>query len=82
LFAKSFDLDRLLASDTAVPVVSKIAANESTASVQVAWSDSGTMVYLPGDAFSNDAPMDWLDRSGKTSRLRETLANWASPRWS
>jgi serine/threonine-protein kinase len=56
-----------------------VTGNPSTGAAQFAASDTGTIVYLPGQGFSVDQPIRWMDREGKTSLLRTTLANWSNP---
>ena len=45
-------------------------------------SDTGTLVYLPGQSAGGDAPIDWMDHTGKTTPLRAAAANWSNPRFS
>jgi len=82
LFAVRFDLDRLETMGEAVPVVEGVLTNLSTSGAQVAFSADGTLVYVPGVAATPASAIDWLARDGKTSVLRQTKADWTSPRFS
>ena len=82
LFAVRFDLDRLETVGEAVPAVEGVLTNLSTSGAQVAFSPDGTLVYVPGVAATLGSAIDWLTRDGMTSVLRQTKADWASPRFS
>ena len=82
LFAVRFDLNRLETMGEAVPAVEGVLTNLSTSGAQVAFSADGTLVYVPGVAATPGSAIDWLTRDGKTSVLRQTKADWASPRFS
>ena len=82
LFAVRFDLDRLETMGEAVPVVEGVLTNPFTGGAQVAFSADGTLVYVPGVAATRASAIDWLTRDGKTSVLRQTKADWTSPRFS
>jgi len=79
LFAAPFDVARLEVTGQPVPALEGVTSNPSTGATQFAASDTGTIVYLPGQAISLDAPIHWMDRDGKTSPLRTTPANWSNP---
>jgi Tol biopolymer transport system component len=81
LFAVPFDLERLEVKGQPVPVVQNVASNPVTAGAQVAVSSNGTLVYL-GEGALADAPVDWMDRDGKTTPLRARAAPWSNPRFS
>src|SRR5262249_15448674 len=53
-----------------------------TGAASFAVSDIGTLVYLAGQGVSNEVPMVWLDRTGKTVPLRTTPADWRGARFS
>ncbi len=82
LFAAPFDLDRLEVTGQAVPVLEGVIASPGiTGGAQVAVSGTGTLVYLPGQTVTADAPIVWMDRGGKTLPLRATAANWTNPQF-
>jgi serine/threonine-protein kinase len=81
LFAVPFDLARLEVTGAAVPVIDELVGFAFTAGAQFAFSNSGTLVYLPG----HSAPMlsiQWLDRTGKRSMLRASAAIYRNLRLS
>jgi serine/threonine protein kinase/Tol biopolymer transport system component len=78
LFAAPFDLDRLEITGDPVPVLEGVMATGS-GGVQLAVSANGTLVYVPGEAVSGEAPIAWMDRDGKTTPLRTMSANWGNP---
>jgi serine/threonine-protein kinase len=82
IFAAPFDLDRLEMTGQPVPVLQGVAASVGTGAVQLAVSPSGTLVYLSGEDASSDAPIAWMDRSGKTTPLRSMPSDWSNPRFS
>ena len=60
-----------------MPVLQGVTASATTGGAQFAFSDSGTVAYLPGLGLDTNAvPIAWLDRNGKTTTLRSTAANW------
>ena len=82
LFAALFDIERMEVTGQAVPVVEGVATNPNTGSTQIAISQGGTAVYLPGGSETNEVPVSWLDRAGNTAVLRSAPANWSSPGFS
>jgi len=81
LFAAPFDLDRLELIGQSAPVLERVTASPVTGGAQFAVTDNGTLVYLPGQSVSRDAPIAWMDREGKATSLRATPANWANPQF-
>ena len=82
LFAAPFDVDRLEVTGAAVPVLEGARANSTSGGVQFDIASNGTLVYAPGEAVADTAPIRWLDRSGRLSALRNTPANWSNPSFS
>jgi Tol biopolymer transport system component len=82
LFAAPFDVDRLDVTGQSFPVFEGVASSTGTGAVQLAVSSTGTLVYHVGQFNSNESPMAWLDRSGKTTPLRSTPSNWSNPQFS
>ena len=78
LFAAPFDLGRLELAGQSVPVLEGVIGDASQGKAQFAVSRDGTLVYAPGEGISNEAPIFWLDRSGKLAPLRQTPANWSA----
>ncbi len=79
LFAAPFDPDRLEVTGHAVPALERVSANPVGGGAQLAVSANGTLLYVPGESLDSAAPIDWLDRSGKASRLRDRVSNWSNP---
>ena len=83
LFAMPFDPVRLEALGGAVPVLEGVTTinsggNVAAGAAHLALSDTGTLIYLPGRSLdTNAAPLVWMDRSGQTSPLRATPADWS-----
>jgi dipeptidyl aminopeptidase/acylaminoacyl peptidase len=82
LFAVPFDLTRLETVGPAVPALDGLVANPTTGGAQFASSAEGTLVYLPGKAFTGERPIDWLTRDGKPLTLRAAVSDWRNPRFS
>jgi len=79
LFAEPFDVDRLEVTGKGVPVLENVTASPAvTGGAQIAFSPSGTLVYVPAQRRALDAPIVWMNHDGKTTSLRATAANWAN----
>jgi serine/threonine-protein kinase len=91
LFAEPFDLARHTATGSPVPVVEGVAAyggagagTSGSGSALVAWTDSGTAVYVAasGQNASVPAPIQWIERTGKLAPLRAMPGSWGNPQFS
>jgi len=82
VFAVRFNLDRLETVGEARPVLDGVAASEGTGGAQPAFSDEGTLVYVPGSVVGASNPINWMTRDGKTSVLRAATADWSQPSFS
>ena len=82
LFAAPFNVERLETTGQAVPVVEGVSGNTGTGGAQFAVSESGTLVYVPGQGIGQDVPINWMDRMGKTTVLRAASGNWSNPHFS
>jgi len=89
LFAEPFDLARLEPAGQPVPVMEGISSYPGTGggagfsgSAQMAWTETGTAIYLAGGNVADEAPIQWMDRTGKVTALRATPTNWSSPAFS
>jgi serine/threonine-protein kinase len=82
LFAVPFDLDTLEVTGKPVLVLEGVMSNSLSGGADVAVSASGTLVYVPGPSVGGQSPIHWLDRTGKTTLLRATPANWSNLRFS
>jgi serine/threonine-protein kinase len=77
LFAVPFDLAHLETTGSPVPVINGVDTN-TVGGALFDVSRDGTLVYLPGSATTAQLRMDWLDRSGRTTVLRATAADWSN----
>ncbi len=70
LFAMPFDEARLVVTGGPVPVQQGIrqADGGPTGSVHMAWSASGSIVFIPGGANSGDRALVWINRQGQEER--------------
>jgi serine/threonine-protein kinase len=82
VFAVRFSLDRLETVGEARPALDGVASNAANGGAQPAFSNEGTLVYVPGTSAGTSNPIDWVARDGKTSLLRATGADWQQPRFS
>ena len=70
LFALPFDAARLAVTGSPVPVqegiqqTARVGGGQSGAA-QVAWSDQGTFVFVPGSTTSTVRSLVWIDRQGQ-----------------
>jgi len=82
LFAMPFHAGRLEMTGQAVPALEGLSANPGIGGAQLAFSDDGTLVYVPGSAQAGTRQIDWMTRDGKTSVLRAAKSIWSSPKFS
>jgi Tol biopolymer transport system component len=64
LFAARFDPRKLELVGPAVPVVEGVNGAMSWGSIQMASSENGTLVYLPGGSDLAKSKLTWIDREG------------------
>jgi serine/threonine-protein kinase len=80
LFAAPFDLDALEVTGPAVRALQGVTANATvTGGAQFAVSGTGTLVYLPGENATRELSISWMDRTGQTTPLGATPADWLDP---
>jgi serine/threonine-protein kinase len=77
-----FDAAKLEVRGTGTPLVEDLAGNPSQGGGEFDFSGTGTLVYLAGKTFSQNWPISWLDRSGKTEPLLHTPGAYYVPRFS
>jgi Tol biopolymer transport system component len=68
LLAVPFDLERLEVLGEPVPVVSNATMDSQFGQAQVAVSDSGSLIYVPGGDLAR-GKLAWVDRHGETEYL-------------
>jgi len=76
LFAVPFELDHLEVTGPAIRVLDGVVVNPPVGVANIAISRTGTLAYVSGPAVTNDAPIDWVDRSGRIMPLRVAPAFW------
>ena len=79
LFLVPFDPRGLEVTGTPVPILDGIAANPGNASAQFSFSESGNMAYVAGRSRRQLASIEWMDRQGKFTPLRETPGDYYAP---
>ncbi|HEY7699418.1 MAG TPA: protein kinase, partial [Vicinamibacteria bacterium] len=82
LYASAFDPERLQMTGDPVPVLQGVLSSRATAGAQFAFSNEGTLVYVPGGTAGGEVLIDWMDREGETSALRAVPGNYGSLRLS
>ena len=82
LFAVPFDLERLEVTGPAVPALEGARSNGVSGGAQFDVSETGTLVYTPGEVIAETSAIRWLDRSGQISTLRGTASSWTNPSFS
>ena len=76
LFAVPFDVERFEITGQASPVLSGFVTTPGTAAAQVAFSQDGTLVYVPGANARDLSSLAWLGRDGSTKPLRGEPADY------
>ena len=79
LFLVPFDARSLEMTGTPVPVHDGISANPGDGSAQFSLSESGTMAYVAGRSRRQLASIEWMDRQGNFTPLRETPGDYYAP---
>lgn len=69
IWAAPFDLDRLEVTGSAVPVLDGVLLDCFSHTVQLTFSDDGTLIYAPGGDTHRVRPV-WIDRQGNTDLAR------------
>ena len=82
LMAVPFALDRLKTTGQPVTALEGVSTSSEFGSAHIAFSDDGTLAYLPGTASAGALPINWMTRDGKSSMLRSAAARWTDPRFS
>jgi Tol biopolymer transport system component len=82
LFAVPFDLKRLEATGQPAPILEGVVTNPDNGGAQFSFSDTGNLVYVAGRAGGKNVSINWMDREGKFTPLRETPGNYYDPAFS
>jgi len=82
LYATPFDLSKLEVSGDSIPMVVGVFRMGRTTASQIAVSDSGTLIYVPGVEGSGGIQRNlvWVDRNGKEEPLAAQPNNYRIPR--
>jgi serine/threonine protein kinase len=79
LFAVPFDVDTLEVKGGAVPIVEGVLGNGH----QCAFSDAGTLVYIPGTTTAAESPKQtlvWVDMNGKEEPIAAPPNTYSQPK--
>ena len=91
LFAAPFDVSRFEITAQAVPLLSGVANVQGTGSAQFTFSQTGSLVYVPGANERSVMSLNWIGRDDKFEALRtvaagtapcvflQTASGWRSP---
>ncbi len=80
LFAAPFDVQKLELTGEAVPIQDGVHASPRGGSAQFAYSQEGTLVYLPHVNTNPQVTLHWLGRSGETKPLLDVPGDYRSIR--
>src|SRR4029078_1952635 len=70
LLAAPFDLGRLETTGRPAGVLEGFVSDTNTGAAQLGFSQTGTLVYMPGAVASQVRPVDWIAKDGTVSTLR------------
>jgi serine/threonine-protein kinase len=82
LFLVPFDPGGLEVTGTPVPILEGISANPGGGNAQFSVSESGNIAYVAGSSRRQLASIEWMDRQGNFTPLRETPADYYAPAFS
>jgi Tol biopolymer transport system component len=86
LYAVPFDVGTLTVAGRPVPVVEGVQRSGVGQSMNVAFSQNGHLVYLPGPAIAVGSSVEWqvalVDKAGTARGLKIPPANYSQPRFS
>jgi serine/threonine-protein kinase len=82
LFAAPFDVGRLELRGPPAPVLEGVIGNEQSGGAQFSFSDGGALVFRPGPSVGIGAPIQWMDKEGRTEPLRAIASDYYHIRFS
>jgi eukaryotic-like serine/threonine-protein kinase len=82
LFAVPFDLNRLEVTGNPEPILGGVMTSSGSGDAQIAFSNTGTMVYVSGPNTGLNVSVYWMDGQGKFQPLLQTPADYVTPRFS
>jgi serine/threonine-protein kinase len=65
VYAIAFDVERLAATGTPVPVLQGVNGDSTTGALHLSVAGDGTMAYVPGSARAGASRLTWVDRAGR-----------------
>ncbi len=80
LFAVTFDLQRLEITGPATPILEGVVANPATGGAQFSFSETGIFTYVASSG--RNLSINWMDRVGKFTPLREAPGQYSTPMFS
>jgi serine/threonine-protein kinase len=69
LLAVPFDVSRLAVTGTPVPLETGVSSYPSSGDTHYTFSTGGTLVFAGGGEHTEEARLDWLDRSGRVTAV-------------
>jgi serine/threonine-protein kinase len=81
LFAVRFDLQRLEVAGAPQPVIENVANNAASGGAEIAFSNNGTLAYVPGRTVTGSAAILWADSGRRLPTLRAEPSVWSGPRF-
>jgi Tol biopolymer transport system component/predicted Ser/Thr protein kinase len=82
MFAVPFDLKRLEATGQPTPILEGVVSVPINGGAQFSFSETGNLIYIAGRSGAQNVAIDWMDREGKFSPLREAPADYYFPAFS
>ncbi len=84
LFAVPFDLNRLEVTGQPTPILEGVSATpNANGGAQFSFSKTGNLAYIAGlGGEGQNVSIDWMDREGKFTPLREASGNYMDPSFS
>ena len=86
LLATPFDVVRLEVTGDRVPIAEGLSSSTITGTVQFAFSDQGSLIYVPGSVIGTNASalstLLWVDRQGESQRAMEAEGDYEHVRLS
>jgi hypothetical protein len=79
VFAVPFDPHRLEVTGQPVPVLDGVKTSPNSGAADFAVSDTGSLVYLPENAYTHDGLIVWVDRKKQVKELAAPARHYGSP---
>ena len=79
LHAVPFDTNRGVAGTSPLPLIDGVSGDVTTGSANYSVSDTGTLVFVPGDPRGSERRIAWVDRQGKPTFIDVPPALYTDP---